>query len=250
MGEILNANERRVLGVLIEKSMSQPEYYPMTINAVVTGCNQKSNRNPCMELDEEDVQGVLDDLRGRGLVGLVLPAPGARMQRFKHLADTRYGWNARQRAIMSELLLRGPQTPGELRSRTARMFQFESLEAVMTALGSLTGDDAEITPVVAAMPREPGQSAIRYTHLLYPPHETPATAPAAPPPRPATAPTSPAATSPHTTDSRTAPTPASTAGGDIAALRSEMEALHEEVADLHEELSDLRKRVETLENRM
>jgi hypothetical protein len=170
MAETLFEIERRVLGCLLEKEMTQPDSYPMTLNALVSACNQKSNRDPVLDLDESAVHATLEGLRKRGLVSLVLPAPGARTQRYKHEAGAVWTWTPRQRAIMTELLLRGPQTPGELRSRCDRMVSFESLEAATTALESLMEDEI---PVVAMMPREPGRSAVRYRHLLYPEDEIP-----------------------------------------------------------------------------
>lgn len=175
----LSEIERRVLGCLMEKEMTQPEYYPMTLNALLAACNQKSNRAPVLELDESAVHATLESMRKRGLVSVVLPAPGARTQRYKHEAGAVWTWTPRQRAIMTELLLRGPQTSGELRSRCARMVTFENLEAVNTALESLMTDE---TPVVERMPREPGRSAVRYRHLLYPEDEIPVDGPASTPP--------------------------------------------------------------------
>lgn len=229
MDVTLNEIERRVLGVLMEKSLTQPEYYPMTPNAIVAGCNQKNNRYPEMALNEEQVLNALEALRGRKLVTLVLPAPGARAQRYRHEIEAVFGWSRRQQAIMAELLLRGPQTPGELRSRCARMFEFESLDALMTALNSLGQGESE-TAFVASMPREPGQSAVRYTHLFYPEGEAPAVSAAAP----AVA---------------GAPPAVGTAAADLAALRQEVKSLHEEVAGLRAELAGLRARLEAVENR-
>ena len=237
MSLMLDALERRVLGVLTEKSLTQPEYYPMTANAIVAGCNQKNNRDPEMKLDEESVLQTLEALRARNLVTLVLPAPGARTQRYRHDVEAVFGWSRRQQAIMTELLLRGPQTPGELRSRCARMFEFESLDTLMTALNSLGKGEAD-PPLVAAMPREPGQSAVRYTHLLYPDDEAPPTA-AAPADRPAPA------------IPRPSPSPAAQpVTADVsAALRQEIDALQEEMAELHEELAELRRRLDAVENK-
>ena len=229
--------ERRVLGVLIEKALSQPDYYPMTVNAIVTACNQKSNRQPMMDLDEEEVSGTLEDLRGAGLVTMVLPAPGARMHRYKQELERKLGWNKRQQAIMAELLLRGPQTSGELRSRCARLFAFENLEAITTALDSLSQGESE-PPVVAIQPRGPGQSTVRYTHLLYPADEVPETAPAS--------------AAPPSTVSALAPTPTTPPPPSDAvaeALRDEIDNLHGELADLHEELAEMRQRLDAVENK-
>ncbi|MGQ9651982.1 MAG: YceH family protein [Phycisphaerae bacterium] len=238
MSLTLDALERRVLGVLMEKSLTQPEYYPMTPNAIVAGCNQKNNRDPEMKLDEESVLRTLESLRARNLVTLVLPAPGARSQRYRHNIEATFGWSRRQQAIITELLLRGPQTPGELRSRCARMFEFESLDALMTALNSLSKGESD-PPFVAAMPREPGQSATRYTHLLYPEDEAPPTA----------------ATSPTDRPAQTVPRPSSSSAAasltdDLSmSLQQEMDALQEEIAGLHEEMAELRRRLEAVENK-
>jgi len=227
--ESLNDVERRVLGVLIEKSMTQPEYYPMTLNAVVTACNQKNNRDPVMDLDEASVEDALEELRQRGVVSVVLPAPGARTNRYRHEVAARFGWEKRVTAIMTELLLRGPQTPGELRSRCARLVAFESLEAVMTTLDYLQQSDP---PLVRPLPRRPGSSAIRYMHLLYPPEEQAAI---------------------EASEARTAG-PAETAPGRApasstdATLRAEVEQLKEEVAQLRAALSELEGRFTALES--
>lgn len=258
MNTILDEFQRRVLGVLIEKAMTQPDYYPMTLNAIVTACNQKSSRDPVMQLDEQVVQRTLNELRERDLVTMVLPAPGARTQRFKHQADLRFGWNQRQQALMTELLLRGPQTAGELRSRASRMFAFEDLNAVTTALESLSAGEAD-PPLVATLPREPGRSAIRYTHLMYPEDETPATT------THADGGTQSAHSGGNASAEHSDAPPLQgdeadrigrTNGGGIAppdhsahvdALRAEIDGLHEEIAELHEELADLRQRVDKLE---
>jgi len=225
--ESLHEVERRVLGVLIEKSMAQPEYYPMTLNAVVTACNQKNNRDPVMDLDEAGVEDTLEGLRRRGLVSIVLPGPGARTNRYKHEIAARFGWEKRVTAIVTELLLRGPQTPGELRSRCARLVAFESIDAVMTTLDYLQNSDP---PLVRPLPRRPGQSAVRYMHLFYTPEEQTAieasearaVAPAeTPPARPAV----------RTDDS----------------WRGEVEQLKEEVARLGSALADLQQRFAALE---
>jgi uncharacterized protein YceH (UPF0502 family) len=227
MSKTLNSAERRVLGVLIEKSLTQPDNYPISLNAVTIGCNQKSNRDPVMELDEDTVWHTLEALRERGAVARVLPAPGGRVERFKHEIKNFLGWGPRQQAIMTELMLRGPQTLGELRGRCARMFKFESLDAVSVTLGALAEGDP---PMARPMSREPGRSAIRNMHLLYPDGEEPAAASALEPatvyaPREATS-----------TDSAV-----------VEALRTEIENLQAEMAELHEDLRELRQRVDRLE---
>ena len=226
MAESLNELERRVLGVLLEKSLGQPDYYPMRLNAVVAACNQKQNRDPVMELDEDLVRQTLDNLRERGLVSKLLPAPGARVERYRHEVESHFGWQKRERAVMAELLLRGPQTTGELRTRCSRLVPFENLEAVAIVLECLGGYDP---PMAAALPRVPGQSAVRYTHLLYEEGEQPSEATTA-------------------TAASSGPPPAASGMQDMpAGAAAELENLQAEVADLHESLAELRRRVETLE---
>lgn len=167
---VLDEFERRVLGALMEKALAQPEYYPMTLNALVAACNQKQNRNPVMSLGEDTIYEALERLRERHLVTLVFPAPGARTNRYKHEVDAAFGWQPRERAVMTELLLRGPQTAGELRTHCSRLMPFESLDAVSLVVDCLANYDP---PVVMSLPREPGRSAIRITHRLYPDEEQP-----------------------------------------------------------------------------
>lgn len=209
--------ERRVLGSLMEKALSQPDYYPMTVGALVAACNQKSNRDPVMQLEEDDVDATLKGLRQHRLVTEVLPAPGARAIRYKHEAGGTFAWSKREQAIMTELLLRGPQTIGELKTRCARLFPFESTEDVAMTVDAMSTNE---TPWVRAMARQPGQSTVRYTHLLYPPEEAPATTPSAPQPAPrmASAPAV-AATSPGLSD-------------EIASLREAVARLEQRVAAL------------------
>ncbi|MCK6486230.1 MAG: DUF480 domain-containing protein [Phycisphaerae bacterium] len=164
MSLVLNAMQRRVLGVLIEKSMSQPEYYPMTVNAVVNGANQRSSRNPVMNLDEADVTRTLRELQYMELASQAEPQPGARALRFRHEVERKLGWDTRTRAVMAELLLRGPQTAGELRGRASRLTPLDSVEFVQQLLNELATRDP---PLVREMPRAPGQAASRYMHTLY-----------------------------------------------------------------------------------
>jgi hypothetical protein len=160
----MNAVERRVLGVLMEKALAQPQYYPMTVNAIVAACNQKNNRDPVMELDEDAVWNTLEVLRAGGLVSRLLPGGASRVERYRHEAKEQLGWEKPQRAILSELLLRGPQTLGELRTRCTRMYPFDSVESITAVVEGLAQTDP---PVVTPLPRAPGQSVIRYAHRLY-----------------------------------------------------------------------------------
>jgi uncharacterized protein YceH (UPF0502 family) len=204
----------------------------MTLNALVAACNQKQNRDPVMSIEEGAVFRGIESLRERGLVSKVLPGPGARTDRFKHEVESQFGWQRHEKAVMAELLLRGPQTVGELRSRCSRMATFETLEVVSAVLDSLAHKDP---PMATALPREPGRSAIRHTHLLYPEGEQPAAA----------APTvaAPAAT----VGAVAAP---STPPAEIAALQSQIDALQTELADLHEAMNGLRRRLEALETQL
>ena len=223
MAQVLNDIDRRVLGVLLEKSLGQPSYYPMTLNATLAACNQKQNRDPVMELDDCMVAEALGGLQDRGLVSLVLPTPGGRANRYRHEAEPRLGWQKGEQAVMAELLLRGPQTVGELRSRCSRLVPFEDTGAVSTVLDGLAQRDP---PVVTAMPRSPGQSAIRYRHLLYPDGRQPGVA--MPP-------------------VITSEVPSEQAPEEIGTLRVQMENLQAEIGELHDSLADLHRRLSDLE---
>lgn len=254
----LNALERRVLGALLEKSLAQPEYYPLTLNALVAACNQKSNRDPVMELDEEAIWQTLEALRVRGLASKVLAGGGGRTDRFKHEVDVKLGWPKAQKAVMTELLLRGPQTIGELRTRASRLYVFDNLESVAAVLDWLAALEP---PAVAPLPRAPGQSAIRFTHLFYPPEEQPAIASAAESSTPSTSMAEAGRSAgvmsaapilrhaPSSSASNADTTPFTANAGETERLREQLENLQAELADLHEELAALRRRVETLEQR-
>ena len=179
MGLKLHSDERRVLGVLIEKSLAQPDYYPMTLNALVAACNQKQNRDPVLSLDDDSVYTAFENLREQGLATMMLPGGGTRTKRFRHDIENCLGWQKRERAVMAELLLRGPQTEGELRTRCSRMIPFDDLQAVAMVLDCLAKYEP---PLAKSLPRAPGQSAIRFTHLIYPDDEQPATESSPPPP--------------------------------------------------------------------
>jgi uncharacterized protein YceH (UPF0502 family) len=155
----LDAVEIRVLGSLMEKEQTTPEYYPLTLNALVAACNQKSNREPVMELTETDVQGALDRLRQDVLVWATT---GARADRWEHRLDRRLELDPAAKAILTVLFLRGPQTAGELRSRTERLHPFASIAEVEAALHDL----AEGTePLAVGLPRQAGHKESRWTHL-------------------------------------------------------------------------------------
>ena len=159
----LNEFECRLLGVLMEKELSQPDYYPMTLNATVAACNQKQNRDPVMSLDEVATEAGLASLQAKDLVTMMFPGSGSRVRRYRHEAEKTLGWQKPERAVMAELLVRGPQTVGELRTRCQRFVQFADLEAVSQTLDRLSKLDP---PMARALPRQPGQTVIRHRQLI------------------------------------------------------------------------------------
>lgn len=174
----LNDIELRVLGVLMEKALTTPDAYPLTINSLVGGANQKQNRDPIMSLTDGDVSRTLQTLTHKDLAHQAPPEPGARSNRFQHSVVETFHWDKRGQAIMTELLLRGRQTGGELRSRASRMCSFADVPAVLNTLAELAQADP---PFVEELPREPGRSANRWRHLLAEEEEQmPAEAAAAP----------------------------------------------------------------------
>ena len=159
----LNDVEERILGVLIEKEMSTPDYYPLTLNALVNACNQKTNRDPVMDLDEATVSEALVRMRTDRLVWQV-KTQGSRALKYQHNMKDLADLSNRALALLCELLLRGPQTAGELRTRTGRMTDFDGVPAVEHALKKLA--EHEKGPFVKQLPRQPGQKESRYVHLL------------------------------------------------------------------------------------
>ena len=162
MDIVLNAIEARALGALIEKDITTPDYYPLSLNALVNACNQKNNRDPVMNLDEGAVRDALNGLHDDGLAG---PASGAdsRVTKYEHRLQEVFNFSRGETAVLCVLLLRGPQTPGELRGRTERMHQFEDLDAVQASLQKLMQREP---PLAAILPRQPGTKESRYAHLL------------------------------------------------------------------------------------
>jgi uncharacterized protein len=160
--DLLNEIAVRVLGSLIEKDITTPDYYPMSLNALVNACNQKNNRDPVMTLDEDSVRGALDSLQAKRLAG---PASGAdsRVAKYEHRMQEAFNFDRRETAVLCVLFLRGAQTPGELRGRTERMYKFEALEDVSTTLERLSHREP---PLVAVLPRQPGTKESRYMHLF------------------------------------------------------------------------------------
>ena len=155
----LDPVEIRVLGALLEKEQTTPDHYPLTINAAIAACNQKTNRDPVTRLTETEVVEALDRLRDDVLTWRV---EGARAERWQHSLDRRWHLTAASKAIMTLLLLRGPQTPGELRTRSARMHSFESVEEVEATLEKMADG---FKPLVTELPRRPGHRETRWMHL-------------------------------------------------------------------------------------
>ncbi len=159
---ILDAVEARILGVLLEKEKATPEYYPMTVNSIMNGCNQKSSRNPVVQYDEMTVQTGIDGLKKAGLCNTVMGG-GSRTLKYKHNASIAFELDDREEATLCLLLLRGPLTPGEIKSASGRLYEFESLEEVHRSLEKLI--EREV-PLVKQLQRRPGQKEARFMHLL------------------------------------------------------------------------------------
>ena len=214
--DFLSDVEVRVLGSLIEKDITTPDYYPLSLNALVNACNQKNNRDPVMTLDEDAVRAALDSLQAQRLAG---PASGAdsRVTKYEHRLQEVFNFDRREIAILCVLLLRGAQTPGELRGRAERMYRFEELEDVHATLDRLSQREP---PLIVVLPRQPGTKESRYMHLLSGSTAPPETAPARAP-----------------------------AGGladddRIASLESKVRELRKEVAEMREQLAAFRKQFE------
>jgi hypothetical protein len=158
----LSAQEARVLGCLIEKEMTTPEYYPLSLNALTNACNQKSNRDPVMHLDESDVIRCLDALRFHGLA-MQSASDGGRVPKYQHNLRQKLYLEPEELAILCELLLRGAQTIGELRSRCERMHAFSNLEEVNAVLHLLS---TRKEPLLIKLPRQAGRKENRFAHLL------------------------------------------------------------------------------------
>jgi len=214
MDFILDAVEARLLGCLIEKERTTPEYYPLTLNALISACNQKSNRDPEMHLDEATVARSLDALRLKGLAYLNHTA-GGRVPKHAHQLEKFWTFSTQELRILCLLLLRGPQTAGELRSRAGRLCEFANPAEVETVLQELVTRPGG--PFVVKLPRQPGQSAARHAHLFCGPVE------GAQPPAPASAETP-------------TPTTAPADAGRVSALEQEVAALRAELEELKRQL--------------
>jgi len=217
---ILSEIEARVLGALIEKELTTPEYYPLSLNALVNACNQKSNRDPVMNLDEESVHEAIRTLEKKGLAG---PADNmvSRVAKYEHRLQEAYNFTRHETAILAELLLRGPQTPGELRNRADRMHKFDDLGIALTTLHRLMKREP---PLVKVLARQPGTKEARYTHLLSGDVQSAEV---------------------EAESARGAAPTSSTAGGDrIARLENQVENLQSEIENLKQQFAAFRKQFE------
>src|SRR5215469_1769206 len=158
----LSLAETRVLGALVEKEVTTPDYYPLTLNALVNACNQRSNREPVTDLDEDEVRQALHGLEDKQLAGRARSADG-RVTKYEHWLGEIFNFSRAETALICVLLLRGPQTPGELRGRTERMHRFDEIGDVIAGLQKLMEREPAL---VAVLPRQPGTKESRYAHLL------------------------------------------------------------------------------------
>ena len=210
--------EVRVLGALLEKARTTPDSYPLSLNALTNACNQASNREPVMALAETEVSAAVDALRRRSLVRAIVRS-GAGVTKYQHLVDEALGLVNRQLAVLCVLMLRGPQTAGELRTRTQRLHDFDDVADVESALASLASREPE--PLVVRLPRRPGQREERWAHTLAPLDERALAADA------------------HA-DAASARGAPRAGGREVAADDERVRALESEVAQLRRELADLR----------
>jgi uncharacterized protein len=214
---LLTDVETRVLGALIEKDITTPDYYPLSLNALVNACNQKSNRDPLMSLDEDAVRQALRSLNDKGLAG---PAntSDSRVAKYEHRLQEAFNFDRRETALLCTLLLRGPQTPGELRGRSERLHRFDDLGEVQSALQRLMRPELALVKMV---PRQAGNKEARYAHLLAGDVETeePAAAEAM-------------------------VVPSESTGERLAHLENEVVSLRQQVAGLQQQLADFRKQFE------
>jgi uncharacterized protein len=164
---VLTAPQARVLGSLVEKEVTTPEYYPLSLNALMNACNQRSNREPVMDLDEDAVRQALHGLEDAGLAGAARGADG-RVAKFEHRLGEAFNLSRAETALLCVLLLRGPQTPGELRGRCERMHAFGEIADVLGGLQKLIERESALA---AVLPRQPGTKEARYAHLLSGPIE-------------------------------------------------------------------------------
>lgn len=212
MDLLLDPVEARVLGALIEKDLATPDYYPLSLNALTNACNQKTNRDPVTDYDDATVAASVGRLRDKRLAAAVSSA-GSRVEKYAHRLADSFNFSSRELALLSVLLLRGPQTPGELRERAGRLHPFDDLEAVESALSRLL--ERQPAPLVKRLPRAPGTKEHRYAHLF-------------------------------SGDVLAAePEPAAALPDRVARLEADIEALRRELAALEQEFAAFRRQFET-----
>jgi len=218
----LSSIEVRVLGALIEKQITTPDYYPLTLNALVNACNQLTNREPVMSLDEADITSAIESLRGKRLATL-FSGQESRVAKYKHTLTDALLLTPAEVALLTVLLLRGSQTIGELRTRSERLFRFDSLPEVDAALKELAG--RQPAPLVVKLPRQPGAKEARFAHLLSGPVATMTAVTAipfeAPPVR-----------------------PGSEGPDRVAELAADVARLDRELGDLRQQFTEFRKQLE------
>lgn len=217
MPEILSETEARIVGALVEKQLTTPEYYPLTLNALVNACNQKNNREPVVSYDEKIVTESLERLRDRNIV-YVFYGSTSRVPKYKHMLPSIYELEPAEVAVICVMLLRGPQTLGELRTRTERLYEFGGLGEVQGTLDGLARRD---DPLVVRLPVLPGQKEARFAHLLSGPVDVEALA------------------------ALQATSYSRVSGSErIEKLEEDVEALKKEVEDLRETFAEFRKQFE------
>ena len=216
----LSAAQARVLGALVEKEVTTPDYYPQSLNALINACNQLTNREPVMHLDDEEVRLALHRLEDLGLAGRARGADG-RVAKYEHWLGEAFNFTRAETALICVLLLRGHQTPGELRGRTERMYHFEELDDVVSTLDRLAQREP---PLARVLPRQPGTKESRYTHLFAGEPQIPEL--------------------PISTASDFSTQSASSAADRLAQLEEEVAALRRELSDVQQQLAAFRKQFE------
>ena len=221
MDIVLSEIEVRVLGSLVEKESTTPDYYPLSLNALINACNQKSNRDPVMSLDENEVRDALESLREKNLARQVSTFD-SRVPKYGHGLQEVFNFDRRETAVICVLFLRGPQTPGEIRGRSERMYHFEDLEGVESTLNRLIERQP---PLVKRLARQPGTKESRYAHLVAGDVESEWDGEA---------------------QSQSADSQPSSAVSEkrIAQLEAEVERLRAEMADLRRQLTEFRQQFE------
>jgi uncharacterized protein YceH (UPF0502 family) len=219
---LLTPAQARVLGALVEKEATIPDYYPLSLNALINACNQRSSREPVMNLDEDDVRQALHGLEAKGLAGRARNADG-RVTKYEHWLGEAFNFSRAETALLCVLLLRGPQTPGELRGRTERLHTFEEIADVLAGLQKLMDREP---PLAAVLPRQPGTKEARYAHLLSGPVESIQMVSAL--------------------DTTHSPNASPDAGPDASALQERVENLEAVVDELRQKVAELNQKIDNL----